>query len=236
MTNLRQAAEETVKKLEHISRKLTGHRVWGGMEWEYHAILPSQYLPLRDFIDSQIRALRQALAEPDERDKAARDMIMYGQAFMKGGKHIPLENVIDRGAWSGVPDATKWVDELRGGDDDLEEQPNSATDVVEPIGEIQIEQMERPFNAGKVIVHFYDEPPPVGTKLYAAPPKTDLLNQTCCECGKSGGYALYCGDCWVKAREWQGLTAEDYSGMSIELANFASAVEDRLKKRNGYEN
>ena len=35
---------------------------------------------------------------------------------------------IDRGAWSDVPDATEWVDELRGD----EEQPNSTTDVVEP--------------------------------------------------------------------------------------------------------
>ena len=35
--------------------------------------------------------------------------------------------------------------------------------------------------------------------LYAAPLKPDLLNQTCCECGCSGGYALYCVDCWSKA-------------------------------------
>ena len=35
---------------------------------------------------------------------------------------------IDRGAWSDVPDATKWVDELRGD----EEPSNSTTDVVEP--------------------------------------------------------------------------------------------------------
>jgi len=66
---LRQAAEETVKKLEHISRKLEGHRVWGGMKWEYHAILPSQYLPLRDFIDSQIRALRKALDQSPDTTK-----------------------------------------------------------------------------------------------------------------------------------------------------------------------
>lgn len=34
--------------------------------------------------------------------------------------------------------------------------------------------------------------------LYTAPPKPDLLNQTCCGCGRSGGYALYCGWCWSK--------------------------------------
>ena len=33
-------------------------------------------------------------------------------------------------------------------------------------------------------------------------------------------------------REWVGLTAEDYSGMSIELANFASAVEAKLREKN----
>jgi hypothetical protein len=59
----------------------------------------------------------------------------------------------------------------------LEESPNSATDVVEPIGEVQIEQMERPFNAGKVVLHFYGEPPPVGTKLYAAPPSQKSLTE-----------------------------------------------------------
>jgi hypothetical protein len=37
---------------------------------------------------------------------------------------------IDRGAWSDVPDATKWVDELRG-DEDLDAPPNSTTDVAE---------------------------------------------------------------------------------------------------------
>jgi hypothetical protein len=54
--------------------------------------------------------------------------------------------------------------------DVLEEPPNSTTDVVEAVGEIQIEEMGRPFNADKVVLHFYGEPPPVGTKLYAAPP------------------------------------------------------------------
>ena len=30
---------------------------------------------------------------------------------------------IDRGAWDDVPDATKWVDELRGGDETVEQEP-----------------------------------------------------------------------------------------------------------------
>jgi hypothetical protein len=139
---LRQAAEETVKKLEHISRKLEGHRVWGGMEWEYHAILPSQYLPLRDFVDSQIKALRQELAEQ----------------YLAPGALVPVD----------METTTLLLEALRQA---LAKPPNSTTEVVEPIGEIQIEQMERPFNAGKVVVHFYGEPPPVGAKLYAEPPK-----------------------------------------------------------------
>ena len=47
-------------------------------------------------IPEAVKALRQALTEPD-----------MG---------------IDRGAWDDVPDATKWVDELRG-DDETEEEP-----------------------------------------------------------------------------------------------------------------
>ena len=65
--------------------------------------------------------------------------------------------------------------------------------------------------------------------LYGAPPKPDLLNQTCCECGRSGGYALYCGDCWEKAskREWQGLTDADKIVIrgSVDYNQFMSAGE-----------
>lgn len=32
--------------------------------------------------------------------------------------------------------------------------------------------------------------------------------------------------------EWQGLTWEDYQGMSKELANFARAIETKLKEKN----
>jgi hypothetical protein len=120
--------------------------------------------PALTMMKDSVEALRQALAEPD--------------------------TGTDRGAWSDVPDATKWVDELRG-----------------------------------------DEP--------------DLLNQTCCECGKSGGYALYCVDCWNKASQWQGLTDEQIietnfahrfvnNGYSIvtkhDLIQFAKEIENKLRE------
>jgi hypothetical protein len=60
-------------------------------------IHPGNMTPMaEEYWGKAITALRQALAEPD-----------MG---------------IDRGAWDDVPDATKWVDELRG-DDETEEEP-----------------------------------------------------------------------------------------------------------------
>jgi hypothetical protein len=79
--------------------------------------------------------------------------------------------------------------------------PNSATDVVEPIGEIQTEQMERPFNAGKVVVHFYNEPPPVGTKLYATPPITDVEPVAWMSDSKTKGNGKQLH--WTKAEAWR---------------------------------
>ena len=114
-----------------------------------------------DWFNERVQAVRQALDQLPDTTKM-------------------IDTGIDRGAWSDVPDATKWVDELRG-----------------------------------------DEP--------------DLLNQTCCECGKSGGYALYCGECWGKAtkREWVGLTDEQIEAIhqstwmqsTATLNDFARAIE-----------
>ena len=76
--------------------------------------------------------------------------------------------------------------------------------------------------------------------LYAAPLKPDLLNQVCCECGCSGGYALYCGNCWSKANQWVGLTDGDIAQTmhgSVEGSNmlpyqFARAIEAKLREKN----
>jgi hypothetical protein len=165
----------------------------------------------RQEVLAAMNALRQALAEPSEKDKVDRDVLMYGQGFMKNGKHIPLENVIDRGAWADVENATKWVDELRGD----EGSPNSTTDVVEP----------EPFgwlfkqtdgNLYKLLrgedAEWSEKNNPYWVKvspLYPAPPK----------------------------REWQGLTMEDVAELRLKGAHSLSdkdafAVDAKLKTKN----
>ena len=44
--------------------------------------------------------------------------------------------------------------------------------------------------------------------------KPDLLNQTCCECGQSGGFALYCVACVSKLESTQ---SQELSGKAEEL-------------------
>jgi hypothetical protein len=110
---------------------------------------------------------------------------------------------IDRGLWSDVPDATKWVDELRG-DDDLEEPPNSTTDVVEPrevavIGNWgRVEWREGVF-------------PQIGDKMYAAPPKREWQGLT--------------------DEEIQELRQQNWQEMWIYTA-FARAIEAKLREKN----
>ena len=130
---------------------------------------------------------------------------------------------IDRGAWSDVPDATKWVDELRGDDEEwtpddmayrpnglsIEESPNSTTSAVEPVGEI--------VEAHGLIAVSIPNMPPVGMKLYTAPPQ----------------------------REWVGLTEDEMFSMWLTASTatvknpswsrhirFWKAIEARLKEKN----
>ena len=48
-------------------------------------------------------------------------------------------------------------------------------DEQEPVAEITADDMGKPFNAVRIGAHFYKEIPPVGTKLYTAPPKSQPL-------------------------------------------------------------
>jgi len=101
-----------------------------------------------DWFNERVQAVRQALAEPEQPVSFyvyewvnQSDGIVF-RSFRHDEHHMGREpdrtiaftepdTGTDRGAWSDVPNATKWVDELRG-DEDLDEPPNSTTDVVEP--------------------------------------------------------------------------------------------------------
>ena len=50
------------------------------------------------------------------------------------------------------------------------------TDEQEPVAEITADDMGRPFNAIRIGAYFYKEIPPVGTKLYIAPPERQPHN------------------------------------------------------------
>ena len=45
----------------------------------------------------------------------------------------------------------------------------------EPVGEITMEDIGRPFNSICIRTHFYECVPPVGTKLYTSPPDREPL-------------------------------------------------------------
>ena len=65
---------------------------------------------------------------------------------------------------------------------------------------------------------------------------SDLLNQTCCECGQSGE-TLYCVKCSDKQREWVEITRgeiEDAFAMADNLTDFGFLVEAKCKTKNGY--
>ena len=50
-------------------------------------------------------------------------------------------------------------------------------DEQEPVAEITADDMGRPFNAIRIGAYFYKEIPPVGTKLYIAPPERQPLTE-----------------------------------------------------------
>ena len=54
--------------------------------------------------------------------------------------------------------------------------------------------------------------------------KPDLLNQTCCECGQSGGFALYCVACVSKFESTQ---SQELSGKAEELEAEIKRLQER---------
>ena len=87
-------------------------------------------------------------------------------------KHILADSIRPKGK-----SITKvWVDELRGGDENLEEPPNSTTDVVEPVAWIgETSSGYRELDWDKAVLK--DEYPIV-YPLYAAPPKREWVGLT----------------------------------------------------------
>lgn len=107
---------------------------------------PKKHPPCTCGYDTAITALRQALAEPD-----------MG---------------IDRGAWDDVPDATKWVDELRGGDE-TEQEPVAWWNPRYGKGEYAFAEEQSPPDDS-------NDPSDFGWNipLYTAPPKREWVGLT----------------------------------------------------------
>ena len=132
---------------------------------------------------------------------------------------------IDRGAWSDVPDATKWVDELRG-DEDLDAPPNSTTDVVEPVAwgfqNTAITGSNRWMYLRETIPTNDQYRGVLWTPLYTAPPKQEFVCST--------------GLCHYK--HWVGLTDEEIleaagiDGADTWVFETAYAIEAKLKEKN----
>jgi hypothetical protein len=57
----------------------------------------------------------------------------------------------------------------------------------------------------------------------------------CAECGKSGGWALYCVECMEQRREWVGLTRDEVLDIEETTQHplaFYRAIEAKLKEKN----
>ena len=189
--------------------------------------------------DEALKLAQEVCPYFDERLKGA-----FYEGFITAFDHIPdttkmIDTGTDRGAWSDVPDATKWVDELRG-DEDLDAPPNSTTDVVEPVAWVLLDLW-------KTGQHWPDdcfnsEGGEGMTPLYTAPIKR-----------KGGQYAKECeaevqrlkeiideleNDDSPPKREWVGLTDEEIleaagiDGADTWVFETAYAIEAKLKEKN----
>lgn len=128
--------------------------------------------------------------------RQAAEMALEALEWSYGGEPIPskeleamdaIRQVLDQ-----LPDATKMIDKDFALNVALETLYNFADD----------ESVDgwKAVDAIGVVRKALSELPPVksycgGKPNYCEP---DLLNQKCCECGRSGGFALYCGWCWSK--------------------------------------
>jgi hypothetical protein len=121
MTTLREAAEIGFNYINHALVLLD--QAYGD-----HPSMQKE----RQLIVDDLEAVQKALNERQECETCAAKRKKLTEAGLLKSPLRDVDMGIDRGAWADVPDATKWVDELRG-DDELEEPPNSkqgkATDI-----------------------------------------------------------------------------------------------------------
>jgi len=67
-----------------------------------------------------------------------------------------------------------------------------------------------------------------------------MRERSCAECGKSGGWALYCVKCMERIeREWFGLTESEKVNVALDCGcadvawmDFADAIEAKLREKN----
>jgi hypothetical protein len=104
-------------------------------------------------------------------------------------------------------------------------------------------QVRKPRNGGSIVTVY---PHKVATDA-AAPLRERLAQEavvmrerSCAECGKSGGWALYCVKCMERIeREWFGLTESEKVNVALDCGcadvawmDFADAIEAKLREKN----
>lgn len=145
-----------------------------------------------DWFNERVEVVRQALAEPD--------------------------TGIDRGAWADVPDATKWVDELRGEDDELP-----------PV---------KTYCGGKPNYCEIDE-----KEIYNLWRESESYQVPMTEEGEKLAQHRYRGfkKGYMARREWQGLTDDEIDHIwgitkpdCQDKFDFPRAIEVALKAKNGF--
>jgi len=151
------------------------------------------------------------LASPEEFERWVKSRANHSAEALRQAleQHILADSIRPKGK-----SITKvWVDELRGGDENLEEPPNSTTDVEEPVVWVNAENLQGLTLGYFGCVEIYTDETQGRIRLYTAPPK----------------------------REWVGLTDEEIAEGAkqswVDKQAFESAVwwaEAKLRDKNGF--
>ena len=229
MTDLRKAAIELLKSAgDHV----TGH--WPELDDVVKALAQPEHtsstIQRAEFVVSNLRQRNEKTWDELDREAvfAINGLVEFAK-FQFNRANAALRQAleqpdmgIDRGAWDDVPDATKWVDELRGGDE-TEQEPVAYLDAVDSKTVYVAPNRKRwldPHEDKEWLQFHYDHPH--DTPLYTAPVSKpdDLLRQSeqegwrwAKECEAEvkrlrtllaeGGQG--CGECGVKASDGYAL-------------------------------